>query len=237
MDDRNYNIVAGFNTIAPAYDLANDAMTMGLHRLWRRRLCEAATQGLPRGAKVLDVATGTGDVAFELCELRSDIEVTATDPAEGMLAEARRKFESRRANRLKKITFLTGDGRALPFPDNSFDAITISWGIRNIKPFSEALQEMLRVARPGAGIYILESGKPEFKAVKFFYRFYSRLLPIIGEKISKFRPAYQYYTQSVEEFPSGSNLVARMHELGFSQPRYEALAGGIVYLYTGYKPR
>jgi demethylmenaquinone methyltransferase/2-methoxy-6-polyprenyl-1,4-benzoquinol methylase len=236
MDSRNYNVVQGFNTIAPAYDLANDAMTMGLHRLWRRRLCEAAIKDLPRGAKVLDVATGTGDVAFELCELRSDIEVTATDPAEGMLAQAKHKHESKRANRLKRISFVQADARKLPYPDNTFDAVTISWGIRNIKPFEEALHEMLRVVKPGAGLFILESGKPELRAVKLFYRFYSKLLPTIGEKISKFRPAYQYYTQSVDGFPSGSAFVARLHELGVAKPRVEALAGGIVYLYSGNKP-
>jgi demethylmenaquinone methyltransferase/2-methoxy-6-polyprenyl-1,4-benzoquinol methylase len=235
MDERNYNVVEGFNTIAPAYDLANDAMTAGLHRFWRKRLCERAVKGLPRGAKVLDVATGTGDVAFELCELRSDLEVIAADPAEGMLAQARRKFETKRSNRLKKIVFERGDGRQLPYPDNSFDAVTICWGIRNIKPFDQALQEMLRVAKPGAGIHILESGKPEYRAVKLFYRYYSRLLPLIGDRISHFKPAYQYYTRSVEEFPSGSLFVARLHEAGFLKPRYEALAGGIVYLYSGFK--
>ena len=236
MDDRNYNVVEGFNVIAPAYDLANDAMTAGLHRVWRRQFCKLASESIPRGGKVLDVATGTGDVAFELCELRGDIEVTATDPSVGMLAQAKRKQEERPSNQIKKITFTAADGRTLPYADNTFDVVTISWGIRNIKPYETALNEMKRVLRPGGAVHILESGKPEFQAIKVFYKYYAKLLPLIGERISKFKPAYQYYTKSVEEFPSGTEFIARLHELGFQKPQYKALAGGIVYLYSARKP-
>lgn len=236
MDEKNYNIIQGFNIIAPAYDLANDAMTGGMHRLWRRRLCKETASQLPRGAHVLDLATGTGDVAFELCELRPDITITAADPSTGMLDQAKIKHQKKSANTLKRISFEVADGRQLPYPDSKFDGVTISWGIRNIRPYETGLREIHRVLKPGAKVFILESGKPEWQSIKLFYKMYSKLLPLIGERISNFKPAYQYYTQSVESFPSGSEFVARLHELGFTKPEKQAIAGGIVYLYIAKKP-
>ncbi len=235
MTNKNYNIVEGFNQIAPAYDLANDAMTMGLHRSWRKTLCRRAADAAPRGSRLLDLATGTGDVLFEIAELRPDLELIGADPSSGMLAQARRKHTERKANQLKKISFVQEDGRSLSYKEGSFDVVTISWGIRNINPLSEGLREIRRVLKPGGQVFVLESGQPEWKAVKLFYRYYSKILPFIGERVSKYRPAYQYYTQSVDGFPSGSEFVARLHEFQFRQPRYEALAGGVVYLYSASK--
>jgi demethylmenaquinone methyltransferase/2-methoxy-6-polyprenyl-1,4-benzoquinol methylase len=232
---KNYNIVEGFNLIAPAYDLANDAMTFGLHRSWRRKLCRSAARAAPRGGRVLDLATGTGDVLFELAELRPDLELIGLDPSEGMLREARRKHMHLKRNQLKKLTFEQGDGRQLPYPDNSFDVVTISWGIRNIRPFMDGLKEIRRVLRPGGQLFVLESGQPEWRLVRLFYRYYARVLPYIGERLSRYRPAYQYYTASVDSFPSGSDFVARLHEAQFAQPSYQALVGGIVYLYAAAK--
>lgn len=234
-EENKYNIVEGFNLIAPAYDMANDAMTFGLHRSWRKRLCGRAARAAPRGGQVLDLATGTGDVLFELADLRPDLLLTGADPAEGMLREARRKHAHQKKNRLKKMTFEQADGRNLPYPDQSFDVVTISWGIRNIRPFMDGLKEILRVLRPGGKLFVLESGQPEWKAVRLFYKYYARLLPYIGERLSRYRPAYQYYTASVDSFPRGSDFVARLHEAGFVKPSYDAFVGGVVYLYSAEK--
>lgn len=234
-EEKKYNVVEGFNLIAPAYDIANDAMTLGLHRSWRRKLCGHAARAAPRGGRVLDLATGTGDVLFELAELRPDLVLTGADPAEGMLREARRKHAHQKKNQLKKLTFEQADGRHLPYPDQSFDVVTISWGIRNIQPFMDGLKEIWRVLKPGGKLFVLESGQPEWKAVRLFYKYYARLLPYIGERLSRYRPAYQYYTASVDAFPCGSDFVARLHEAGFVKPSYDALVGGVVYLYSAEK--
>lgn len=236
MDFKNYNIVDGFNFIAPAYDLANDAMTLGMHRLWRRTLCQAAVSQTPKGGKVLDVATGTGDVILGLLRARSDLHITGVDPSEGMLEVGRQKLATKAPLFKDQVTLTLADGRQLPFADNSFDTLTISWGIRNIVPFSEGLREMKRVLKPGGYLYILESGRPEFKIVGLIYRQYSRLLPYIGGRIAGFKPAYQYYTQSVDSFPSGGSFVAELFEAGFTSARYKPLGASIVYLYTAQKP-
>ena len=233
---RKYNIVEGFNIIAPAYDLANDAMTFGLHRLWRRKLITKALHATPQGGSVLDLATGTGDVLLGLVKQRGDINVTGVDPSVGMLDIAKQKLLKHAAVHQSQVTLQVGDGRSLQFPDNTFDTVTISWGIRNIKPFADGLREIHRVLKPGGSIFILESGQPEWKVVSRFYRVYSKLLPYIGSGISGYKPAYQYYTQSVDEFPSGQNFTAELLDRGFLKANYQALIGGIVYLYHAIKP-
>lgn len=234
---KNYNVVAGFNLIAPAYDLANDAMTFGLHRLWRARLCKTAAALAPQKGRLLDVATGTGDVLLGILKIRGDLMMTGIDPSEGMLDVAREKF-SKKANLYREsIQLQTGDARNLPFPDNSFDVVTISWGIRNVNPFQQGLREILRVLKPGGSIVILESGKPELKPIGTAYKYYSKLLPYIGGRISGFMPAYRYYTETVEAFPSGAQFVGELFECGFVKAGYKGLGGSIVYLYTAQKPK
>ncbi|MCA2961888.1 MAG: ubiquinone/menaquinone biosynthesis methyltransferase [Silvanigrellales bacterium] len=236
MNFKNYNIVDGFNIIAPAYDLANDAMTFGLHRLWRRVLVREALARVPKGGKVLDVATGTGDVILGLLKERTDIRVVGLDPSEGMLKVAREKFAKTPLVPTHAVDLVTGDARQLPFPNDTFDSVTISWGIRNVRPHAEGLREMLRVLKPGGSLVVLESGRPELKAVELAYRYYARLLPHIGGRIAGYLPAYKYYTHTVDEFPTGKAFVAELHECGFTKPSYRTLGGSIVYLYTAQKP-
>lgn len=235
MDHKNYNIVDGFNLIAPAYDLANDAMTLGLHRLWRRALCKAAVGLTPKGGRLLDVATGTGDVLFGLVKIRADLDLTGVDPSQGMLDVAREKIRKNAPLFEKQITLAVGDARTLSFPDATFDTVTISWGIRNVIPFQDGLKEMLRVLKPGGHLVVLESGRPEFKAVRAAYKYYARLLPYIGGRISGYMPAYKYYLQSADAFPSGQGFVAELFEAGFVNAGYTPLGGSIVYLYTAQK--
>jgi demethylmenaquinone methyltransferase / 2-methoxy-6-polyprenyl-1,4-benzoquinol methylase len=249
MDFKNYNIVDGFNVIAPAYDFANDAMTLGLHRVWRKKLCQLASNCLPKEGTLLDLATGTGDVLFCLEQMRPDCVFMGVDPSEGMLKIAERKAQ-KKPERLvslnsplhqtfknqSKLEFKVGDARKLDFPAESFDVVTISWGIRNILPFSAAFSEALRVLKPGGTFLILESGTPEMKMMNKMYHWYSKLLPFIGGRISGYLPAYKYYTHSVDAFPKGKVFVAHLHDSGFTSPNYEAMSGGIVYLYSAKKP-
>jgi demethylmenaquinone methyltransferase / 2-methoxy-6-polyprenyl-1,4-benzoquinol methylase len=237
MDFKNYNIVAGFNFIAPAYDLANDAMTLGLHRLWRRKLVREAIRRVPKGGRLLDVATGTGDVVLGLKKEKSDLLVTGLDPSEGMLQVAREKFAKNPLVPTEDVELVLGDARKLPFANDSFDVVTISWGIRNVKPHAEGLREMLRVLKPGGSLLVLESGKPEIKPVELAYRYYARLIPYIGGKVAGYLPAYKYYTHTVDEFPSGKSFVAELFECGFIQGQYRTLGGSIVYLYSAVKPQ
>ena len=235
MDFKNYNIVDGFNFIAPAYDLANDAMTLGLHRVWRRTLVRAALEHVPKGGTLLDVATGTGDVILGLLKERADVQVTGLDPSEGMLKVAREKFAKAPLVPTDGVTLVVGDARRMPLPDAAFDVVTISWGIRNVRPHAEGLREFLRVLKPGGTLLVLESGRPELKAVELAYRYYARLLPYIGGRVSGYLPAYKYYTHTVEEFPSGKVFVAELHDAGFLKASYRTLGGSIVYLYTAHK--
>jgi demethylmenaquinone methyltransferase / 2-methoxy-6-polyprenyl-1,4-benzoquinol methylase len=235
MDFKNYNIVDGFNFIAPAYDIANDAMTFGMHRLWRSALCGATAKTCPKGAQVLDVATGTGDVVLGLLKLRPDLRITGIDPSEGMLEVAREKFAKQTKVNTSGVQLLAGDARKMPFESETFDAVTISWGIRNVRPHSEGLQEILRVLKPGGHLFILESGRPEFKIVELLYRYYAKILPHIGGRISGFLPAYKYYAQSVDLFPCGKAFVAELFECGYMGAKYTTLGGSIVYLYSAQK--
>jgi|1048.fasta_scaffold19014_3 demethylmenaquinone methyltransferase/2-methoxy-6-polyprenyl-1,4-benzoquinol methylase len=237
MTQKNYNVVAGFNLIAPAYDLANDAMTLGLHRLWRAKLCKTAARLAPQKGRVLDVATGTGDVLLGILKFRGDLSLTGVDPSEGMLEVAREKLTKKASLYAESVDIRAADARKLPFADNSFDVVTISWGIRNVNPFQEGLREILRVLKPGGSIVVLESGKPEFKPINAAYKYYAKLLPFIGGKISGFMPAYRYYTETVEIFPSGAQFVGELFECGFVKAGYKTLGGSIVYLYTAQKPR
>lgn len=237
MMQRNYNVVAGFNLIAPAYDLANDAMTLGLHRLWRAKLCKTAAALCPQKGRLLDVATGTGDVLLGVLKHRGDLSMTGVDPSDGMLQIAREKLEKKASLYKDAIDIQAADARKLPFRDNSFDVVTISWGIRNVNPFQEGLREILRVLKPGGSIVVLESGKPELKPVGAAYKYYAKLLPYIGGRISGFMPAYRYYTETVEAFPSGAQFVGELFECGYVKASYKTLGGSIVYLYTAQKPR
>jgi len=150
---------------------------------------------------------------------------------------AREKLDKKASLHASAVDVKSGDARNLPFPDNTFDVITISWGIRNVNPFQEGLREMLRVLKPGGSLVVLESGRPELKPVGAAYKFYSKLLPFVGGRISGFMPAYRYYTETVESFPAGAQFVAELFETGYVKAQYKTLGGSIVYLYTAQKPK
>jgi demethylmenaquinone methyltransferase/2-methoxy-6-polyprenyl-1,4-benzoquinol methylase len=235
MDYQNYNIVEGFNSIAPRYDLVNDAMSLGLHRLWRRSFNRQAAQSTPRGGSLLDVATGTGEVILGLLPLRPDLKITGVDPSSGMLDIAREKLERLPRPQAQHVELMNGDARNLDFPDNTFDTVTTAWGIRNVQPFVSGLREFRRVLKPGGTLLILESGLPENRFIRFGHELYSKLLPIIGGGLSGFKPAYEYYRHTAENFTSGRDFVAAMQNEDYTATSYHRFFGGIVYLYTARK--
>lgn len=231
-----YRVSDGFDRIAQGYDRANDAMTFGLHRLWRRSLCDTAAGLAAPGARLLDVATGTGDVLIELLRERPDLAATGIDPSAEMLREARRKMERLHAGRDHQFDLRQGDCRQLPFAGETFDLATISWGIRNVRPFEAGLREIRRVLKPGGAIVVLESGVPESFLVRAVYSLYKHALPLIGSLVTGYKPAYEFYRESVDRFPCGTQFVDALTEVGFENANYEALAGGIAYLYAAGRP-
>jgi len=235
-DYDSYDIVHGFGQVAAGYDRSNDAMTVGLHRRWRSKLCDAAAERIPQGARLLDIATGTGDVLVGVLRRRADLRATGVDPTEPMLRLARAKLDRELGNAAAGIELLTGDCRSLPFPDGRFDAVTISWGIRNVRPFERGLEEIRRVLRPGGLLFVLESGPPESRLTRAFYNVYKRALPWIGEWTGGYRPTFEYYWRSVDRFPAGAQFIAAMQAAGYRETEYRALFGGICYLYTAVNP-
>ncbi len=214
-----------FDRIARRYDLLNHILSFGLDFYWRARVAHL----LPRrsGLEVLDVATGTGDLLFEIAKRRSLARGVGIDVSEGMLAIARRKAGNRH------LEFHQGDALALPFPDANFDAVTIAFGIRNVLDVPRALREMRRALKPGGDLLVLEFSKPIW-FVRPFHLFYLRhILPRIGGALTGDPAAYRYLNQTIETFPSGDAFLALMREAGFEQTRAHPLSLGIVSIYHG----
>jgi demethylmenaquinone methyltransferase/2-methoxy-6-polyprenyl-1,4-benzoquinol methylase len=241
---------AMFDRIAGVYDLMNTAMTAGLHHRWRARAADQARVG--PGSRVLDVATGTGDLALELARrVHPGGEVIASDFAEGMLARARAKAAD--AGAAVQPRFEWGDALALPYGDDSFDAATVGFGARNFDDLARGLAEMVRVVAPGGRVVVLEITTPTRPPLSLFYRlWFDRLVPAIGRLAgaaaalsSRVRDrraevtiadAYTYLPNSVKRFPSPEGLAAEMQRAGLSEIRYLTTAGGIVAIHAGTVP-
>ncbi len=223
-----------FSDIAPTYDRLNRLLSFGVDRIWRRAAVRALLEDLPLGepARLLDLATGTGDVALRVRgQLRNSPEVrlVGADFALPMLALGRRKSERLGAG----VVFCQADALALPFGDESFDGAIIAFGLRNLEDRRAGLAEMARVLRPGGRLVVLEFGNP----AGFFgliYRAYFRwILPVAGRLISGHPTAYTYLPSTVSEFPSAGALAELMKGAGFAQVRHRPMTGGIAYLHVG----
>jgi demethylmenaquinone methyltransferase / 2-methoxy-6-polyprenyl-1,4-benzoquinol methylase len=218
-----------FADIAPRYDVANTALSLGIHHLWRRavvRLSQAQA-----GMRVLDCATGTGDLALSFKKaVGKSGQVVGTDFCAEMMESAPEKA---RKNGMD-IRFEVADAMNLPYPDNTFDIVSISFGIRNVDVPAQALREMARVVRPGGRVVVLEFGQPQ-GIVGSLYRFYSNhVIPLVGGMLSGNREAYSYLNRTAAQFPSGHNFDAMMRETGaFADTSYKALTFGIAYVYIG----
>lgn len=221
-----------FGAISRRYDLANTLLSLGIHHWWRSRLVGFAK--ITKGQKILDCATGTGDLAFALARaVGSSGSVVATDFCREMVELAKEKNEKRFNHLSAPILFQTADVLNLPYPDGVFDVTTIAFGIRNVEDVAKALTEMSRVTKKGGQILILEFGQVNFPLFRLIYNLYARwILPWFGGLITGRPEAYRYLNQSSNEFPSGSEFEKILQRIeGFSEISFQSLSGGIAYLY------
>lgn len=220
-----------FGRIAEGYDRGNDAITFGLHRRWKRQLVDRL--GLVSGERLLDLATGTGDIAREAARrLKGSGAVIGLDFSSEMIEVARNRAD----NRQPGLDFEVGDILDLRFEDGSFDVATISYGIRNVDDPIAGLTEIARVLRPGGRIGILETGRPSGllgSLVGFFSR---RIVPKIGQTVAGNRDAYEYLDRTAESFPYAENFVAMLRQAGYHGVGMEPLVGGSSYIYTAIAP-
>ena len=221
-----------FARIARRYDVANRFLSGGIDVWWRRRLVAAVKTITPK--VVLDVATGSGDVAFALARrLGETTEILGLDFCQPMLDEAiLRKRDFRRA---ANITFQQGDALALPFADNSFDAVTISFGLRNLADRGVALKEMRRVLRSDGRVFILEFSQPYAWFRPFYYFYLRRIVPVFAGQLTGDRSAYEYLNATIEQFPGRPALAAELAAAGFTDIHHRAMTFGIVALHVGKK--
>ena len=224
---------ATFEGIAPRYDLANHLLSGGLDFLWRRRLIREAKADQPRD--VLDLATGSGDVALALREvLPIDVKVTGLDFCPPMLAEAECK-RSTAGHSLDSLRFVEGDCLSLDFPDDSFDLITIAFGLRNLSDRTVGLSEMQRILRPGGRLLILEFSQPFFFLRPFYYLYLRGLLPLFARWVTGDRKAYEYLGSSISGFPDRFGLAEEFRQANFHKVGFVSLTGAVVALHMGEK--
>jgi len=221
-----------FNNIARKYDFLNHFLSMGIDKLWRRKAIELLQSIHPE--QLLDIATGTGDFALACLKLNPD-KVTGIDISTEMLAVGREKIAKKKLQ--DKIELFEGDSEDIQFADNSFDAITVAFGVRNFQNLEKGLKEMNRVVRPGGKVVILEFSKPKKFPVKQIYNFYFfKILPLWGKMVSKDSSAYTYLPESVGAFPDDENFLEIYKSCGFEDTEQVKLSFGIASIYIGTKP-
>lgn len=221
-----------FTSVATRYDVMNDLMSGGVHRLWKDAMMDWLA---PRGGRrLVDVAGGTGDIAFRFLRRAPGASAVVCDLTEAMLAEGRRRAEA--AQLSDRLDWVAGDAMALPFPDASFDAFTISFGIRNVTRPAAALAEAFRVLRPGGRLMVLEFSRVAPAALAWAYDRYSfNVIPGLGRIVTGDRESYQYLVESIRRFPDQETFAAMIGAAGFGQVRYRNLSFGVAALHSGWK--
>lgn len=223
-----------FDSIAPAYDFMNTAMSFGLHRYWRN--CALKMISALSHDNILDVATGTGDVAFSLYDRFKPKCVVGIDLSNGMLDIARRKLSAMPAQAQERISFCQGNCLELEFEDGSFDLVTVAYGVRNFERLAQGYSEMLRVLRSGGTLCVMELSVPQNKLIRFFYNLYSRhLIPAIGRLVSGDSRAYSYLPESIAACPQREEMTRLMSKAGFKECRFHSLTFGTLTIYLATK--
>lgn len=221
-----------FDTISGKYDGLNRVISLGTDTAWRKKVIKKVAATNP--SNVLDIATGTGDLAIQFASKIPDASIVGLDLSEGMLSVARKKIEGNSLS--DKIEFIKGDSEALPFKDNEFDAITVSFGIRNFEHLEKGLAEIYRVLVPGGLFVILETSVPTKAPFKQGYYFYARkVLPFIGKVFSKDKVAYRYLSESASVFPHGEELNNILRKIGFIEVKNNPQTFGVATIYTATK--
>jgi len=221
-----------FTSVASKYDVMNDVMSVGIHRVWKDAMMDWLA---PRnGQRLLDVAGGTGDVAFRFLKRAPGASAVVCDMTESMLISGQQRAEAEK--RADQLEWVVGDAMALPFEDNSFDVYTISFGIRNVTRPQEALNEAYRVLRPGGRLMVLEFSQLPNPGMQKLYDLYSfNVIPTMGKIIANDRDSYQYLVESIRQFPDQETFLGMIREAGFGQAKYRNLSLGVAALHSGWK--
>ena len=232
-EDEKAGMVHGvFTRVANRYDLMNDLMSVGIHRLWKDAMMDWLA---PRaGQRLLDVAGGTGDIAFRFLARAPEARATVLDMTESMLIEGQKRAEAE--NLVDRLDWVAGDAMALPFADNTFDVYTISFGIRNVTRIPDALAEAFRVLKPGGRLMVLEFSQLPNPALQWAYDRYSfNVIPTLGQAVANDRESYQYLVESIRKFPDQHSFATMIRQAGFEQVKYRNLTMGVAALHSGWK--
>ena len=231
--EKEHLVADVFHSVADKYDLMNDLMSFGIHRLWKRFTIDCA--GVRPGQKILDLAGGTGDLTAKFSGLVGDTgEVVLADINDSMLKVGREKLRNK--GLVSNIRYVQANAENLPFPDNYFDLITIGFGLRNVTHKDQALASMYRALEPGGRLLVLEFSKPTNVVMSKLYDFYSfKVLPKMGQLVAKDSDSYQYLAESIRMHPDQETLKAMMETVGFEQVTYHNLTQGVVALHRGFK--
>jgi demethylmenaquinone methyltransferase/2-methoxy-6-polyprenyl-1,4-benzoquinol methylase len=233
-EDKKESLVAGvFNSVAGKYDVMNDVMSFGIHRIWKKIALQHT--GLKKGMRALDVAGGTGDLSIEMSkQVGPTGEIVMSDINAAMLEQGRRRLLDKGV--AGNVQFVEANAEDLPFEDNSFDCITIAFGLRNVTHQDRALSSMYRVLKPGGRLLVLEFSKPVVPGLNKLYDFYSfNVLPAMGKVIANDEASYRYLAESIRMHPSQDTLKQMMQDAGFERCSYHNMSGGIVALHKGFK--
>ena len=218
-----------FDQVYGQYDLMNDLMSLGVHRLWKRNLVSMMNPS--NNQKLVDVACGTGDIAkFFLNFVNESSQITCVDPNKGMINKGKEKL-----NRFKNLNWVVGSAERLPLKDNIYDFYTISFGMRNTKNLNKALAEAYRVLKPGGRFLCLEFSKIQNQGLNFVYKNYSKIIPRLGKMIVGEKEPYEYLVKSIENFINQEELILLMKKNNFQKCTYRNLSGGIVSIHSGWK--